>query len=202
LDGAVINAYFGISQVVANHIRTLDEHGNGSKNVWLEESAAQHAPYEEDGRRYGEAAAVRQMARVWLSLMALYPSRLKTITSWGFISGQDSEIMMVTSRLQPRPQFVAQAVLADALADAQFLRNDSQGQAMVFSWQRSDDELMTAWADAGECDLTLRTSGEGIRVVDLMGNQKQRQPKNGLVRIHLDEFPIFISSRSAMSVSR
>jgi hypothetical protein len=197
-DGAILNSYLGIHMTVTNHLNALDRHGDHDKELWLEETAEQRAPWDGAARRYGEGDGTRQMVRVWASLAAVAHPRLKTVTTWGFVTDDSSDVMMVTPDLQPRPQFVAHAVMADALADAVYVRDRSVDEITLLEWRRSDGPLFVVWANAGEGHLQFRTTAHQIQVMDLMGNRTEVSSINGIAKVAVDITPIYVSAASSV----
>ena len=85
----------------------------------------------------------------------------RSFTQWGFAGSGD--IFMVTENLQPRPQFVAHAVMADALADARFAGDRSQEGVSIFAWRHGDGPL-----------CAISTHANSLRVVWFRGIQARR----------------------------
>lgn len=107
----------------------------------------------------------------------------------------------MTPTLQPRPQFVAQAVLSDALADAQLEGDRCQGDISLYAWKRGDGRMLTAWANAGERDLTLEVPAGQLTLMDLMGNRRSVSAVGGVATVHLTTKPVYIFGGGDISVS-
>ena len=189
-DGAILNAYLGILMTCQNNLKEFDAHGDRRKTIWQEETAEQRSPDVGASRRYGEAEGAGHMVRVWLSCVAGCGGRLKAFTQWGFAGNGD--IFMVTENLQPRPQFVAHAVMADALADAEFAADRSHDDLSIFQWQRGDGPLWVAWANAGERTATLEVPSGKVTVMDLMGNRSSMDSKDGHLSLKLTTSPVYV----------
>lgn len=192
-DGAILNPYLGLMITPINSLREMDVHGDQNKSVWIEESSAFRAPFEHEQRRYGEADGTRNMARTFISWLRFRP-RIKAVTSWSFVSGKDEVYNFVNTVLQPRPQFVAHAVMANALADAEFVADLSSSEVTLFKWRRRNGSLFTLWANAGEKHIALNPTSDPIQVMDLMGNRETIDQNAGKIDLVIDSFPRYISS--------
>jgi len=203
-DGAILNGYMGVLSFALTSLHQFDEHGDTQKTVWKEEDAEQRSPASGSARRYGEADGPKNMVRVWLSMKALCGPRLKAKTMWGFAGAAEngSDIMMVTAALQPRPHFVAHAVMADALADAAFVTNRSQGSVTMFEWRRGDGPLFTVWASSGERSVTFDAPGGKLTVMDLMGNRSEVKATDGVVSLKVTPSPVYVFGGGALTLSR
>ena len=187
-DGAILNAYMGILMTAQNTLREFDAHGDTWKTIWQEETAEQRSPPAGELRRDGEADGPRNMVRVWLSMAGRLGPRLKSITQWGFVTSgagdsDGGDIFMLTASLQPRPHFVAHAVMADGLADATIAGNRSTDDVSIFEWTRSDGSLITVWANAGQRSVTFTAPVGRLTVMDLMGNRTVLPAVNGTVSL-------------------
>ena len=205
-DGAVLNAYMGILMTAQNSLKEFDAHGDKAKTVWQEETAEQRSPAGGESRRYGEADGPKNMVRTWLSMAGNLGPRLKAMTQWGFAtSGQgDSDggdIFMLTATLQPRPHFVAHAVMSDALADATLVGNRSIGDVSIFEWARSDGPIFAVWANAGERAVTFEVPAGKFTVMDLMGNRTEVQAEKGIATLKVTPTPAYVFGGGAMVVS-
>ncbi len=202
-DGAIINAYYGIANVVSNALNVFDRHGDAQKEIWLEEQAMQSSPGGGDARRYGEIDGAYSMVRTWVSLLSKFPERVRSVTMWGFVAkpNENGDISMATPDLQPRPQFVAHAVMSDALADATFMQDLSGENCSLYKWSRGDGPLIIAWANAGERDITLEVPRGSLILMDVMGNRKSLKADDGVVTVHLTTAPVFLFDGGALSVS-
>lgn len=190
-DGAILNPYLGLMITPKNSLREMDLHSDGDKAVWIEESSAFIAPFEGEPRRYGEADGTKTMVRTFLSWAALAP-RIKAITSWSFVSGKDEVYNFVNSVLQPRPQYVAHAIMADAMADAKFVADRSIKDITIFEWKRQNGPLFTVWANAGEKNLTLDAPTGDLQVMDLMGNRQSIPGKLGRAVLSVTTSPLYL----------
>ncbi len=191
-DGAIINAYMGPRLCIDVILSEFAKHGDNHKNIWYEEQSAQRSPFDGPARRYGEAEGAQNMVRTWLDLAGSYYPRLKAVTMWGFDVRGEQDIMMITPTLQPRPQYVAHAVMSDTLADATLEKNISVGDATVFKWKRTNDTLLTCWTQAGKRVVTFEAPMGRIIVMDIMGNRKTIQATNGVVPVTISRDPIYI----------
>jgi hypothetical protein len=200
-EGAFFNAYMGQVMVAQNMIKAFNRHGNHDYTIWSEEQANQRSPFEGDARRYGEADGAKNMVRTWLSLAAKLHPRIKAVTMWGFAPDTAQDIMMMTPDLQPRPQYVAHAVMANALADAQFKENLSSNDITIFKWQRGDGPVFAAWANSGKRSFTLEVSEPRLSVMDLMGNTRQLKAVNGLVTLDVTSMPVYFFGGGAVKLS-
>ncbi len=189
-DGAIVNAYLGLVKTAQADIKEFDAHGDTWKTLWQEETAYQRSPIAGSARRYGEAEGPKNMVRSWITMKAVCGSRLKAMTTWGF--AQDSEITMVTPSLQPRPQFVAHAVMADALADASFMANHSENNLTLFEWQRSDGPMFTVWTAAGQRNVKLAAPAGRVTVMDVMGNRHEIVAADGVVAVRAMASPVYV----------
>ncbi|MEI6492652.1 MAG: carbohydrate binding domain-containing protein [Verrucomicrobiota bacterium] len=198
-DGAILNAYGSMTGIVTNSFRVFDEHGDKQKTAWIEENAEQSAPLRGPARRYSEGEGAKRMVRAWLTLKATHSPRLKAVTMWGFI--KDDNITMITPSLQPRPHFLAHAVMADATADAVFVANRSLPGVTFYEWKRGDGPMYVIFAGTGERSLTLETSAKEVTVMDMMGNRQTLQPINGLVNLKVGTSPLYLSG-GAVQVSQ
>ncbi|MFZ2656023.1 MAG: sugar-binding protein [Victivallales bacterium] len=200
-DGAILNAYSSVTLIALNNLKEFNIHGDTKKTVWMEEMAAQESPAHGLERRFREADGPKNMVRTWLSLKAKCGSRCKAITMWGFARGAGGDtITMLNNRLQPRPQFAAHAVMADALANAELAADHSSDDFSLFEWKRPDSPFFAAWANTGEREITLEAPDGNITVMDLMGNTRTIKANKGLVLLKLTTMPIYLIGN--MKVSR
>jgi hypothetical protein len=178
----------------------FDKHGDRRKDVWLEENNHPRSPKSGVKRRYEEGKGASNMVRWRIALAAKYGDRVQAVTMWGFLLAGDWG--MLTPDLQPRPQFVAQAVMADALADA-VLKTDHSTEAInLFEYKRSDGPLFAAWTNSGEQDVVFETKGQDLTVMDIMGNRRTVQGKNKLATVRLGTSPLYITGPAGTSVSK
>ena len=202
-DGAIFNAYMSILTIAQTGLREFDKHGDTKKTVWQEETADQRSPSVGPARRFGEAEGPKNMVRTWLTMKAVCGPRLKAMTMWGFAgAADDCDIMMVTPSLQPRPHFVAHAVMADALADATFATNLSQGNVTIFEWKRTDGPMFTIWANSGERSVTFDAPTGKLTVMDLMGNRMETAATDGVVSLKVTSSPVYVFGGGALTLSR
>jgi hypothetical protein len=203
-DGAVINSYGGQLTCLISDLKVFDAHNDRQKTVWMEEEPTTQAPIDGPGRRYGEMDGTANYVRTGLTLLGKGGPRFKAFTIWSFgCEGYTSyqEVSPVTPTLQPRPQFIAQAVLADALADATLEDDRSQGDLSLYAWKRTDGRLLTAWSNAGERDLVLDVPAGHLTMMDLMGNRKAVPVTQGTATVHLTTKPIFLFDGGDVTVS-
>lgn len=202
-DGAILNAYMSILTIAQTSLREFEKHGDTQKTVWQEETADQRSPCIGPARRFGEAEGPKNMVRTWLTMKAVCGPRLKAMTMWGFAgAADDCDIMMVTQALQPRPHFVAHAVMADALADATLTTNRSLGNVTIFEWKRTDGPLFTLWASGGERGVTFETPAGQLTVMDLMGNRTLVKATDGVVSLKITPSPVYVFGGGALTLSR
>lgn len=201
-QGAFFNAYMGQLMVGQNMVKEFDKHGNKDYTIWSEEQANQRSPFEGEARRYGEADGPKNMVRTWLSMAVKLHPRIKAVTIWGFAPSSAQDIMMMTPDLQPRPQFAAHAVMANALADAELKADLSTNDISLFEWQRGDGSFFAAWANSGKRSLTLEVPEKELTIMDLMGNQQQLPAKNGLVTLEITSMPQYFFGGGKVSVSK
>ncbi len=200
-DGAFFNAYMGQLMCAQNMVREFDAHGDTKKDVWSEEQANQRSPHEGEARRYGEIDGARNMVRTWINMIGKLGPRLRVVTIWGFAPTSSQDIMMMTPELQPRPQFVAHALMSDFLADATLKGDRSVDGVTLFEWARPDGPVFIGWADAGKRMLTLEAPRGELTEMDIMGNSRVLKAKGGLITLELDGTPRFFSGGGAVKVS-
>lgn len=201
-DGGIINAYMGQLSVTKNMLKEFDAHGDKSKTVWSEEQANQRSPYEGEARRYGEVEGARELVRSWMSMLGQFGTRLKAVTMWGFVNGVDEDIMMVTPTLQPRPQFVAHAIMADFLRGAVLIGDRSTANVTLYEWKRSEGSFMVAWANAGERDLALDVPSGQLTITDILGNSRVEKANDGVVTLKLTTSPVYLSGGGDVAISK
>ncbi|GEM_PF-2436480 len=188
-DGAILNAYMGILRAIEGNLKEFDKHGDTKKTVWQEECADQSSPIAGAERRYGEVEGAYNMVRTWLTVKCKGGTRVKAMTQWGFIG---FDIGLVTDILQPRPQFAAHAVMADATADATFISDRSQSNVTIFEWKRGDGPMFSLWSNAGERSATFDVSSGKLTVMDVMGNRTEFKANDGIVSIKVSPAPIYV----------
>jgi hypothetical protein len=193
-DGAAVNAYYAVQSVITNALKEFDAHGDITKTIWLEEISDQRSPAAGAARRRGEADGPRNMVRTHLSAKCLSGSRLKAFTVWEFAAGADGndQDAIVTEDFQPRPQFVAHAVMADATADAIFVANRSVGAVSIFEFKRGDGPMLVAWSNAGERKITFEAPKPTLTVMDLMGNRQDVNVVDGAVSLPITPSPVYL----------
>lgn len=192
-DGAILNAYLGVTMTILNNLKVFDAHGQPTKAIWQEETALQRSPISGEARRYGEGEGAANLVRGWLEPAIKAGPRLKAFTMWGFRSrgGAEDDIAMVNEQLQPRPQFAAHAVMADALADATFVADRSRGRLTCGEWTRGDGTLLVLWSNAGTQAVTLEVPQGSLTVMDLMGNRQEVQARDGIAVVNAGTEPIY-----------
>ncbi len=201
-DGAILNAYAGQLMVCRNTLKEFDKHGDTQKTVWQEEMANQRSPAYGEARRYGEAEGPKNMVRTWLSLAGKLHPRIKSVTMWGFRGNTVADdISMVTVDLQPRPQFVAHVVMADALADAEYVGERSVGDVEIHEWKRGDGPFFALWAGAGEREIAFEAPTGKLTGMDLMGNRTELAAVDGLASVKVTAMPIYLFGGGALAVS-
>ena len=201
-DGAILNAYMGLTMTVLNNLKEFDAHGDKQKTIWQEENADQRSPINGDARRYGEGEGAKNMVRSWLAVAAKANPRIKALTMWGFVTTSEQDINMVNPNLQPRPQYVAMAVMTDALADAAYSADRSTGNLSWFEWQRGGGPLAVLWANAGELNVTLEAPAGKLTVMDLMGNRAVLEAKQGLIPLTVTTTPIYLFGGGNVTLSK
>lgn len=191
-DGAIINAYMGPRLCIDAILKEFARHNDNDHNIFYEEQSSQRSPFHGEARRYGEAEGAQNMVRTWIDLAGSYYPRLKAVSMWGFDVRGEQDIMMVTPTLQPRPQYVAHAVMSDTLADAAMEKNLSVGDATIFKWKRTDGTLLTCWTQAGQRVVTFEAPRGQLVLMDIMGNRKVVKATNGVVPVKISRDPIYI----------
>ncbi len=200
-DGCIMNAYGAQLEVANNAFAEFDAHGDKGKTIWWEEQANQRSPFEGPARRYGEIAGAEEMVKTWATMWGELSPHLKAVTMWGFVNSSEEDIMMVTPSLQPRPQYVAHAVMAHALEGASDPENLSTSDISLFKWQRPDGDLLVAWAKAGERDLAVAASSGALTVTDVMGNSRVEKAPGGNVTLKLTTSPIFLTGGGNVAIN-
>lgn len=206
-DGAILNAYLGVTMTIMNSIKVFDAHGDTAKAVWQEETALQRSPVGGAARRYGEGEGATNLVRGWLEPVIKAGPRLKSFTMWGFrqrggVSADvEDDIAMVNEHLQPRPQFAAHAVLADALADATYVADRSRGQLTCGEWQRGDGSLLVLWSNAGNQAVTLEAPRGSLTVMDVMGNRQVLRAMDGVVVLPITTEPVYCFAGGQLAFS-
>lgn len=202
-DGVINNSYFARMEICRSTLAEFERHGDTTKSLWEEENSDQRSPNAGPGRRYGEWEGASNLVRSWVGLASRMYPRIRAVTQWGFCPQNRldwvSERCMMDIRMQPRPHFVAHAVMSDALADAAYKGDRSTPVTSVFEYQRSDDKLFVAWANAGEHDVTFQTSDD-LTVMDIMGNTRREKAVDGTVTIRVTASPLYVSGRASLSV--
>ncbi|MDR3709705.1 MAG: hypothetical protein P4L33_15520 [Capsulimonadaceae bacterium] len=205
-DGAILNAYMGVTMTVVNSIKTLDAHGDTKKGVWQEETALQGSPCSGEARRYGEGGGASNLVRGWLEPVIKSGDRLKSFTQWFFRAGGDNagsdNNAMVNSNLQPRPQFVAHAVMADALADATLVADRSNGLLTCGEWKRGDGPLLVMWTPGGDQAVALEAPAGKVTVMDVMGNRRTVLAKDGVAIVNAGFDPVYCFGGGAIAFSK
>jgi hypothetical protein len=201
-DGSIMNAYFGQMLVAEAAFEEYDAHGDSWKTIWGEEQADQRSPFEGEARRYGEIAGADAMVRTWLAMLGKFSPRLKAVTMWGFVTSVEEDTMMATPSLQPRPQYVAHAVMADALKGAAAPEDLSSAEVSLFKWRRPAGPLLAAWAKSGEREVAFEAPSGGARVTDIMGNSRIEQAVEGVLTLKLTASPVYLSEGGEMAVIR
>jgi hypothetical protein len=145
-DGVILNTYWGEIEMMQNSLSIFDTHKETHKDIWQEENMEQNSPSKGPNRRYQEWTGASSLVRSRIIMASQFSGHINSITMWDFVG--DNDWNMVNSAYQPKPQFVAQAVMADALADAVYVSNQSAGNMSVYKWQRGDGPIWIAWANS------------------------------------------------------
>lgn len=204
-DGAILNAYLGVTMTILNNIKVFDAHGDKTKTIWQEETASQRSPITGDARRYGEGDGAANLVRAWLEPAIKAGDRLKAFTMWGFRargSSNEDDIAMVNADLQPRPQFVAHAVMADTLADATLVADRSVGALTCGEWKRGDGTLLVMWSNGGAQGVALEAPKGSLTVMDLMGNRRTIKATDRVAVLNVGSEPVYCFSGGALTFSK
>jgi hypothetical protein len=204
-DGAILNAYLGVTMTILNNIKVFDAHGDKTKTIWQEETASQRSPTGGDLRRYGEGDGASNLVRAWLEPVIKAGDRLKAFTMWGFRargSSNEDDIAMVNADLQPRPQFAAHAVMADALADATLVADRSAGALTCGEWKRGDGTLLVMWSNGGAQGVALEAPTGALTVMDLMGNRRSVKATDGVAVLSVTSEPIYCFGGGKLTFSK
>ncbi len=195
-DGVIINAYAAVIEIAQKSLAEFDKHGDTAGTIWQEENSDQRSPHVAPGRQYGEWEGAANLVRSWVGLSCKAYPRIRAITQWGFSPENRiswvSERSMMDIRMQPRPHFVAHAVMSDALADAKYQRELSTPESTLFEYKRTDGPLLIAWSSTGQSEIKLKTSDTGLTVMDIMGNRRQEKAERGVVTLRLTPTPLYI----------
>ena len=92
--------------------------------------------------------------------------------------------------------------MADALADAAFVTNRSQGSVTMFEWKRGDGPLFNVWASSGERSVTFDTPTGKLTVMDLMGNRTEMIATDGVISLKVTPSPVYVFGGGALTVSK
>lgn len=194
-DGAAFNAYMGFGTCMSSMLKVFDAHGDTAFELWSEEQCAQRSPIEGSARRYGELEGAENLVRTWIENLALSCGRLKAITQWGFLrtGATAPDVYMMDRFCQPRPQFVAHAVMSDFLADVVFTADRGRGRTVAYEGSRTGGAtVVAAWTVSGETVLRYR-SARAVRVTDAMGRVREIAPgADGTVAIPLTRAPVLV----------
>jgi len=204
-DGAILNAYMGVTMTILNSIKVFDAHGDTKKTIWQEETANQRSPISGEARRYGEGQGASNLVRSWLEPVIKAGDRLKSFTMWGFRargSAAEDDIAMVNADLQPRPQFVAHAVMADALADATLVADRSVGPFTCGQWKRGDGTLLVMWSNDGAHGATLEVPRGELTVMDVMGNRHLVHAVDGVAVVQVGDDPVYCFGGGDLTFSK
>lgn len=201
-DGSAINAYLAPLTIAENSLKEFDAHGDTKKTLWYEEWANQRSPFEGEARRTGEIVGAAEMVRSWVSMIGKVGDRLKSVTMWGFVAPTDADIMMVTSTLQPRPQFVAHSVLASFLHGATMAGDRSSGDFYIVEWSRPEGTLLIAWSNAGEKEIALNSPVGQVIVTDILGNSHVESSRAGSIKLKLSVNPVYISGGGKITLEK
>ncbi len=189
-EGAILNTYWGEIEMMQNSIALFDKHGDTHRNIWQEENMDQRSPFSGDKRRYEEGKGAENLVRWRVGPAAKLHGRIESVTMWGFVG--DNDWSMVASALQPRPQFVAQAVMADALADAGYVADRSTRDITLYEWRRGDGPLLILWGNSGNPSVTLRTSAGVLTRMDIMGNCTTLHAVKNQLTLNPGSSPIYL----------
>jgi hypothetical protein len=199
-DGCILNPYVAQSAVVKNTLAVLDAHGDVAKTIWLEEQAEQSSPFGGEARRFGEIAGAESMVRTWLTMLGRFAPRLKVMTTWGVVTTTDENIMMLTPDLQPRPQYVAHAVMSSAIRGATFSGDLSVGDTVALRWRNEDGSVLAVWTNAGEREVQIKAQSGQVNITDIMGNSRIDKATGGMVKVKATVSPLFIFSHGDLLV--
>ncbi|MEI8196736.1 MAG: hypothetical protein WCI73_12630, partial [Phycisphaerae bacterium] len=171
-DGAIVNNYYSQTQTLTNDLALFDAHGDTTKKVWLEENAEQSSPSSGPTRATGEGVGASNLVLWRMTEASLFYGRIGSVTTWSF-SAPGSDWALVNAALQPRPQYVAQAVMDDAFADATFVADSTVGAVNAFEWSRGDGPIMMLCANswAGTQSFTLNVANGSYISMDVLGNR-------------------------------
>ncbi len=218
-DGAIVNMYpvdfvvndlprAGFSDetflntadlLIGNDIAEFDRHGDTGNLVWHEEHAIQASPSEGPSRRFLEVEGAIQGVRYWLTLVSRLQPRLKVASMWGFVGFNEGDLVMVTPSLQPRPHFVAHAVMSHTLDGAEYSADRSFADLVTFEYRRGNETILPCWTVSKPRTVTFRSDARSVTVTDLMGNERTVPVVDGRVTLELDRMPRYITANGKIA---
>jgi hypothetical protein len=191
-DGVILNTYWGEIEMMQNSLSIFDTHKETQKDIWQEENMEQISPSKGPNRRYQEWTGASNLVRSRITMASQFSGHVGAITMWDLVG--DNDWNMVNSAYQPRPQFVAQAVMADSLANAVYVENKSTDKVSVYKWERGDGPIWIAWANSDTQSLDLQVPPGNLVQMDLMGNRAVLPFVGDHVKISLTTTPVYVFS--------
>lgn len=105
---------------------------------------------------------------------------------------------LLTADFYPRDSYVAFAALSTVVGGATFKRKVLDGDGMYwFEFEKRGSLVLTAWLDAGEREISVKTDAERAVQIDMMGNRSMVPVAEGKAPFRISAEPCAIVFRHA-----
>jgi len=196
MDGIAVHPYMptpeGVEKEVAAMVAMTKKYNNGqAKPIWVTECGTWA------DRSVERAVSARYLVRLYTLLLT--QAEVAHI-DWFLVCDYaefkfqglfhcDKDPM---GRFTPVVLYPAYANLVQQLHHTQFVRQPATDpRTRVYQFQRQDEFIWTCWSTFEKAGLTF-TAKSPVRLIDLVGGEKQLTPVNGQITVTADESPVYV----------
>jgi len=198
MDAVVIHPYRpepeGVERDIAALRELMKKYGT-EKPIWATEygDLADMRKSRDDVARYLVRMSTLMLSagveRMYWYLMRDY----QEFTGLGLVREENDPL----GRYAPTPAYPAYATLIHELSGTRFVRREpSDPRVRVYLFESSHDEIRVAWAAAPSLTYDV-TTDKPIRLVTMMGGERNLAPQNGRVSLALGKDPVYVIGRVA-----
>ncbi|HEX2116720.1 MAG TPA: hypothetical protein VHM01_20125, partial [Alphaproteobacteria bacterium] len=195
MDGVVIHPYRPVPEGVERDVAALQAliarfNGGRTKPIWATEIGRQdHGPQ-------GRHNVARYLARMYTLLMSVGVERIywylmrdyAGFRTMGLLRAADSDL----GRYAPAPAYAAYANLIHQLHGARFVRRErTDPRTHAYLFERGGTQIRVIWSPGAPVDLRL-SADRPVTIVDIMGRERQMNPRDGTMIVTADENPIYV----------
>lgn len=191
----------GVADLVRQARASMKEYGKKTKPVWITELGTSAAT---GNRTASEQASILVRSSVtafasgakrfyWYDLINAGSNAREHFHNFGLYSHPKNGIAAVA----PKRAAFSQALTITQLGGRSFRSSENLGTGvMSHGFGTKSNLVRVVWAPQGTKTATIRTTSSVV-VVGFDGKKKRVSPKNGVVKIKVNKYPVFVRSGSA-----